>query len=186
MALDRRFIKNFKFITKFIGSIYEGCNAGDAIIVEQDDTLTQTKLFVKNSIALCTSYDKGVRTFIYYFPKAGWEVYNERTRQILLFNGSEWTPVYNVTRISDIPAPFANELHTLSTEEAAAKSFSLSGSIASGEESNILLSVENIAQVAGKDFTASGNTISWNGKGLDSIGMFAGDTFFVHYKKANS
>ena len=75
-------------------------------------------------------------------------------------------------------------MHSLTAAEVTAKSFTLTNSIKSGEESNVLLFVSGVAQAAGTDFTASGSSISWNSKGLDSIGLIAGDTFIVHYVKA--
>ena len=71
--------------------------------------------------------------------------------------------------------------HFLTASEASAKSFTLSHAIAAGKESNILCFVCGIAQAAGVDFTASGSSISWNGKGLDDIGLVEGDMFILHY-----
>ena len=76
------------------------------------------------------------------------------------------------------------EIHHLTAAEVSAKSFSLSNSIASGRENQVMLSVGGVAQIVGIDFSASGNSISWNNKGLDSLGLAAGDTFIVHYVKA--
>ena len=73
------------------------------------------------------------------------------------------------------------EYHTLTADEAVAKSFSLSHSIAEGQENNILLFVSGVAQAAGVDFTASGNSISWDNKALDDIGLAQGDFFLIHY-----
>ena len=71
------------------------------------------------------------------------------------------------------------ETHTL-----AAKSFSLNNSVAAGREGQVILFVGGVAQIAGTDFTASGDTISWGTKGLDDVGLRAGDVFVVHYIKA--
>lgn len=73
------------------------------------------------------------------------------------------------------------EVHTLTAAEVTAKGFSLSNSVATGKENNTLLFVSGIAQAVGTDFTVSGNSISWNGNGLDSLGLAAGDTFIAHY-----
>ena len=75
------------------------------------------------------------------------------------------------------------ESHSLNAAEVAGKSFTLSHNIASGQESNTLLFVSGIAQIVGVDFTASGNSISWDSKGLDAIGLAVGDTFLVQYIK---
>ena len=78
----------------------------------------------------------------------------------------------------------ATEVHTLTAAEVTAKSFTLSHAIASGQEANVLLFVSGIAQAAGTDFTASGTSIAWTSKGLDTVGLRAGDVFIVHYVKA--
>lgn len=73
------------------------------------------------------------------------------------------------------------EIHVLTAAEANAKSFNLAHSIASGEENNILLAVCGIIQVAGIDFVANGNSISWNNKELENLGLIEGDIFTIHY-----
>lgn len=81
---------------------------------------------------------------------------------------------------------YFTEPHTLTAAEAAAKTFSLTHSIATGQESNTLLFVDGIAQIAGTDFTASGSSISWDNKGLDHIGLREGDVLLVHYIKGGA
>ena len=76
------------------------------------------------------------------------------------------------------------ETHVLTSTDVDNKSFTLANSVASGKETSVLLSVCGVVQVAGTDYTASGNTISWNDKELDNIGLRAGDTFVIHYTKA--
>ena len=76
------------------------------------------------------------------------------------------------------------ETHTLTAAEATAQSFTLANSIKSGKENDIMLSVCGVVQIAGVDYTASGNTISWSDKSLADIGLQAGDVFIVHYVKA--
>ncbi len=76
------------------------------------------------------------------------------------------------------------EVHTLTATEATAKQFQLTNSIATGHEANVLLFVSGVAQAANVDFTANGNIISWTGKGLEAIGMTAGDLFIIHYLKS--
>ena len=73
------------------------------------------------------------------------------------------------------------EYHTLIAAEATAKSFTLNHSIASGTESSVLLAVCGIIQNAGSDFVANGNSISWDNKELENIGLIEGDIFTVHY-----
>ena len=76
------------------------------------------------------------------------------------------------------------ETHTLTAEEATAKSFTLANSIKSGKENNVMLSVCGVTQIAGTDYTASGNTISWSDKALADIGLQEDDVFLVQYTKA--
>lgn len=73
------------------------------------------------------------------------------------------------------------ENHSLTAADVNAKGFSLSFNIAAGQESNTLLFVSGIAQTVGVDFSASGNSISWNNKALDDIALTAGDSFLVQY-----
>lgn len=97
--------------------------------------------------------------------------------------------VYNATtatfsKTGSQAAETVIEYHTLTAEEATAKSFTLENSIATGKEASIMLSVCGVMQNAETDYTVSGNTISWNNKGIDNIGLMAGDTFVIHYTKA--
>ena len=76
------------------------------------------------------------------------------------------------------------EYHTLTALEATAKSFTLTNNIMSGKENNVLLSVCGITQIYNTDYSASGNTITWDSKGLEDVGLRAGDVFVIHYIKA--
>ena len=75
------------------------------------------------------------------------------------------------------------ETHVLTSAEATSKGFTLSHAVAAGKELNVLLAVCGLIQIAGTDYTASGSSISWNGKGLDNASLRAGDTFVVRYSK---
>ncbi len=75
------------------------------------------------------------------------------------------------------------DIHSLTAAEVTAKSFTLTNSIKTGYEANVLLFVSGVAQTVGVDFTASGNIISWDNKALDFLGLVEGDTFIVHYIK---
>ena len=95
------------------------------------------------------------------------------------------TPAFiRINNSSASSSDTVTEIHTLTAAEVTAKGFSLANSVASGKEANVLLFVSGIAQAAGIDFTASGTSISWNNKALDSVGLAAGDIFIVHYLKA--
>ena len=106
---------------------------------------------------------------------------NKEDNCLYVYNGSTFIKIGSN---SVGAASTATDIHSLTAAEVSAKSFSLSHSIASGETSNVLLFVSGVAQAVGSDFSASGNSISWDGKGLDHIGLIAGDTFIVHYVKA--
>ena len=97
--------------------------------------------------------------------------------------------VYNSTtatfsKLGSQTAETVVEYHTLTAEEATAKSFTLENSVATGKEASVMLSVCGIMQNAGTDYTVSGNSISWINKALNNIGLMAGDTFVIHYIKA--
>ncbi len=76
------------------------------------------------------------------------------------------------------------ESHVLTAAEATAKGFSLAKSVASGSETNVLLAVCGVVQTMGTDFTVNGNAVNWTNKGLDTIGLTAGDVFVIHYEQA--
>lgn len=77
-----------------------------------------------------------------------------------------------------------NESFTLTSSNINNKSITIVGNIASGSESSVLCFVGGTVHFAGTDFTASGDSISWNGKNLDTVGLKEGDTFVVQYMKA--
>ena len=77
-----------------------------------------------------------------------------------------------------------NEKLILSSTNIANKSLTLLGNIARGQENNVICFVGGTVQFAGTDFTASGDTISWNNKTIDTCGLKAGDTVVVQYTKA--
>lgn len=80
---------------------------------------------------------------------------------------------------------FYTETHTLTAQEVSDKSFTLSYSVESGEETNILCSVDGVIQPASVAFEVSGDTLSWNNKTLDGL-LNSGDVFVVHYVKASA
>ena len=106
---------------------------------------------------------------------------NKEDNCLYVYNGSTFIKIGSS---SGGAVSTATEVHTLTAAEVTAKAFTLSNTIASDETNNVLLFVSGVAQAVGTDFTASGNTISWNGKGLDTIGLLEGDSFIVHYVKA--
>lgn len=74
------------------------------------------------------------------------------------------------------------EKHVLTAGELDQGYFELGHSVVVGHESEVLLFVGGVAQVAGVDFVANGNRISWSEKGLDEIELVAGDILVVQYK----
>lgn len=108
---------------------------------------------------------------------------NKEDNCLYIYNGTAFIKIGgNSSATSSIS--IATDIHSLTAAEVSAKSFSLSHSVASGEENNVLLFVSGLAQYAGTDFSVSGKNVTWNGKGLDSIGLNEGDTFIVHYLTA--
>ena len=126
-------------------------------------------------------------SWLFFTPKPGeLEVLNLDSGEILLFNGAAWNVIASFSdNSSSTPAALAifTEHHSLTAAEVSAKSFSLTHNIASGQEANTLLFVSGLAQIVGTDFTASGNSISWNNKALDDIDLAAGDAFLIQYVK---
>ena len=106
---------------------------------------------------------------------------NKEDNCLYVYNGSIFIKIGGN---SEAAVQVATELHSLTAAEVSAKTFTLTNSVKSGEESNILLFVSGVAQAAGTDFSASGNSISWNAKGLEAVGLREGDSFIIHYVKA--
>ena len=61
------------------------------------------------------------------------------------------------------------EAHTAVAADITNKSFTLTNSIKAGHESEVILFLGGVALTEGKDFTASGNTISWTGKTIENF-----------------
>ena len=110
----------------------------------------------------------------YFFNKADGKLY--------LYNGTDFVAVTTAETTTGGDEVIC-ESHTLTAEEATAKSFTLANSIKSGKETDVFLSVCGMIQIAGVDYTASGNAISWSDKTLADIGLQAGDVFLVQYVK---
>ncbi len=185
MSIDRRFISNLRFTVK---SVIQ--NPSHLANLEVGNLHITTEAYAQLSMpagaiieVIQKEANKSVKLF--YTPTGGECVFNEATEAFLRFDTANgWVSVVDVSPNNDGCASV--EVHTLNASEVTAKSFTLSNSIASGEESNTICIVEGVAQVYNTDFTASGTTIGWNGKGLADIGLMAGDTFVVLYRKANS
>lgn len=73
-----------------------------------------------------------------------------------------------------------HEVITLTQAEVDAKAFDLSHTPHTAGLT-ILVPASGITQLQGADYSISGATISWNGLGLDTIGLAAGDTIQVWY-----
>ena len=112
----------------------------------------------------------------------GLEVLNAETGEVMSFDGTKWST--KVTVGGSGGDEVICESHTLTAEEATAQSFTLANSIKSGKENSVMLSVCGVIQIAGTDYAASGNAISWNDKTLADIGLQAGDVFLLQYVKA--
>ena len=100
---------------------------------------------------------------------------NKDDNRLYIYDGSRFV------RIGGSGATYAIDIHSITAAEITAKAFSLTRSIAAGQENNTSLSVAGLELAVGVDFVASGSTISWNGKGLDNAGLDVGDVVIVHY-----
>ena len=180
--LDRRFLTLSLAVLAVADEPDANPAAGSQYIVGSNPT----GAFASASTNQIARYNGSAWTF--FSPKIGeLEVLNLDTGYILQFNGSAWTAVasFSLNSASDSAVlAFFTEAHSLTADDVSAKTFTLTHSIASGQESNTLLFVSGLAQTVGSDFTASGNSISWNNKGLDSIGLTVGDSFLIQYVKA--
>ena len=116
-------------------------------------------------------------------PNGGWFL-NKEENALCIYDSSVPAFIKIGGNSGGGSASTVTEIHTLTAGEVTAKSFTLSNTVATGEEGNVLLFVSGVAQAAGTDFTVSGNSVSWNNKELDSLGLVAGDIFIVHYVKA--
>ena len=128
--------------------------------------------------------DSGLRAFLIHFLHGADLLFNPSDNHLYKYQSGSFVLLNGESSSSTSDPAFCTEAHSLTAAEVTAKSFSLANSIASGQENNTLLFVSGIAQSAGSDFTASGNTISWASKELDSMELHEGDSFIVHYVKA--
>ena len=100
---------------------------------------------------------------------------------LITLDGLELLATMVATKLSSM-AKVVTEKHTLTAKEVEQKYFELEHSVVSGHESEVLLFVGGVVQVSDVDFVANGTRISWSEKGLDEIGLIAGDICVVQYK----
>ena len=137
-------------------------------------SLTDFKVYTSNGVTVTASD----------IPEGGMFL-NKTDRYVYVFDGEKFEAINKVAESSaESSAEFICETHTLTAEEATAKSFNLVNAIKSGKETDVFLSVCGVVQIAGTDYTASGSTISWSGKSLEDVGLQAGDVFLVQYIKS--
>lgn len=84
----------------------------------------------------------------------------------------------------EILPELVTENHSLTASEIDNKAFTLSHSVATGQEDNVLLFVSGVAQCAGKDYEVSGNQITWADKGLCDVELKVADVLLIQYRKA--
>ena len=72
------------------------------------------------------------------------------------------------------------ETHTLTAEDITAKGFTLSKSVATGEETNVLCFVSGVIQPVGIAFSMTNSTFYWTDKTLDGH-VSAGDVVILQY-----
>ena len=188
MFIDRRFISNLRFTVKDICSTVTlgYVSVGFLYIVGENPSGAFADYPVNSIILINYDYAKATKvTQLFYIPTGGECVFIEAANAFYCFDATNgWVSVVNASPNNDGCAFI--EVHTLTADEVSAKSFTLSNSIASGEESNTICIVNGVAQVYNTDFYISGKNIKWTNLGLAAIGLLAGDTFVVLYRKANS
>ena len=178
MSLDRRFLDvslNVKGVANEPAASPAPVNGTQYIV-----GFTPTGAFASASANDIARYD-GSRWKFTRPDTSQLEVLNLDTSEILGWNGTEWAVL---AQIGGGGGSWIAESHVLTAAEATAKGFSLAKAVASGSETNVLLAVCGVVQTVGTDFTISGNAVSWANKGLDAIGLAAGDVFVVHYEQA--
>lgn len=110
---------------------------------------------------------------------SGDTIFNKQDNCLYVFDGS------NIIKITGDSDQYVTVVHTLTAQEAQDQEFSLEYPIATGKENNVLCFVSGVAQAQGVDFGAFASSVSWGGiDALNNIGLKAGDTFILHYIKA--
>ena len=118
----------------------------------------------------------------FFAPKVGsLELFNLDTSEFLKYNGTEWETIANLGEASVSVDEIISEVHTLTATNITNQSVTLANSIKTGKENQVLLFAAGLVQIAGTDFTASGNTISWQNKGLANRNLVNGDTIIIQY-----
>lgn len=178
-------VKGKKFIS-FSGSGYSvgtlytskgGNNTADEQSVETNS------VFASIEDGYLVSYD-GSNWNLHLVPYEGCVIVSKADNSMYIKDGATKKLVAVGNSGSSGGSGLTNEVFTLTSDNISNKSLSLSGNIASGAESSVLCFVGGSAHFAGTDFTASGDSISWNGKTLDTVGLKEGDTVVVQYMKA--
>ena len=164
-----------KFLNTADGKIYTADDNGQW---DNGTPLQQGVQYISSTDGKIYSAD-GEGTLVEDTPADGSVIFNKNNGSLYAYDADQAA----FLKVSSAPAEHVTETHSLSAEEAAAKSFSLNHTVAQGQELNILCFVSGVAQAAGIDFSAAGSSISWNSLGLDDIGLEAGDIFIVHYVK---
>ena len=173
--LDRRLLELNLTVLGIANTPAENPTAGTQYIVGE----TPSGAFAGATTNSIARYDGSAWKFT--MPRTSQlEVFNSATGELLKFNGSAWVSIATVGNSNNIMV----EAHTITAQEVTNKAFTLTNSVAQGQENKVLLFISGVAQIAGVDFTASGNSISWNNKELDNIGLYPGDVATVQYIKS--
>ena len=188
---DRVIDMTDKRVNKYTDSDYENCEK-DYDLTDGVKIAVLGDAYSANTPCIYEYFADGTGNIEYhsYFSRynlaAGTLIFNERDKGLYYYDGT--TIIKEQSSSSGNSVGAASEVicetHTLTAAEATAKSFTLANSIMSGKETDVFLSVCGVVQIAGVDYTASGNSISWDGKSLDEIVLQAGDVFLVQYVKA--
>ena len=109
---------------------------------------------------------------------------NKANNTIYVYDGVNFIPVNSSGGSAVAGDEIVTETRTLTASEITNQAVTLANSVKTGKENQVLLFAAGLVQVAGTDFTASGNTISWANKGLANRTLTTGDTLVIQYTKA--
>lgn len=140
--------------------------------------VTATNGYYASSTDKCI-YNKGSSDITCIVVPYGGMFFNKADRFVYVLD----TEFVKASFDGEVIPEAVTETHVLTAEEVTAKSFTLTNSVKTGKETNILCFVQGVAQAADIAFSVSGSTFGWADKTLEG-NLSAGDVFIVHYVKA--
>lgn len=99
-------------------------------------------------------------------------VISKATGAAYYYNGTAWVALTSLLK---------NEMFTLDYQNIQDKRVNLSSNVASEKASSVIVFAGGATHFAGTDFSVTGNSISWNAKVLDTVGLKEGDKLIVQY-----